>query len=65
MDQEKLLIKQISDGNTHAFRLLIKQYEKLVVHIAGRMIHNKEDLEKAEFYLTKRLERENEIKEVK
>jgi len=45
MDQEKLLIKQILDGNTHTFGLLIKQYEKLVVHIACRMIDNKEDLE--------------------
>jgi RNA polymerase sigma factor (sigma-70 family) len=45
MDQERLLIKQVINGNTGAFRLLIKQYEKLVVNIAGKMIHNKEDLE--------------------
>ena len=45
MDQERLLIKQVINGNNHAFRLLIKQYEKLVVNIAGKMIHNKEDLE--------------------
>lgn len=39
------MIQQILEGNTHAFRFLVKKYERLVFHIAGRMIADQADLE--------------------
>lgn len=45
MMEENLLIKQIIGGNTHAFRFLVKKYERLVFHIAGRMLNQQVDLE--------------------
>jgi len=43
--EEKQLIEQILGGNTHAFRFLVKKYERLVFHIAGRMLNQEADLE--------------------
>lgn len=43
--EEKQLIEQILGGNTHAFRFLVKKYERLVFHIAGRMLNQQADLE--------------------
>lgn len=42
---ENQLIEQILGGNTHAFRFLVKKYERLVFHIAGRMLNQLADLE--------------------
>ncbi len=42
---ENQLIEQIIGGNTNAFRFLVKKYERLVFHIAGRMLHQQADLE--------------------
>lgn len=42
---ENQLIEQILGGNTHAFRFLVKKYERLVFHIAGRMLNQQADLE--------------------
>jgi RNA polymerase sigma-70 factor (ECF subfamily) len=42
---ENQLIEQILGGNTHAFRFLVKKYERLVFHIAGRMLDQQADLE--------------------
>lgn len=43
--EENQLIEQILTGNTHAFRFLVKKYERLVFHIAGRMLNQQADLE--------------------
>lgn len=43
--EENQLIQQILLGNTHAFRFLVKKYERLVFHIAGRMVDEQADLE--------------------
>lgn len=43
--EENQLIHQIVGGNTHAFRFLVKKYERLVFHIAGKMIREQADLE--------------------
>ncbi len=43
--KEKELIHQICNGNPQAFRFLVKQYERLVFHVAARLLNRKEDLE--------------------
>lgn len=42
---ETELIHQICNGNPQAFRYLVKQYERLVFHIAARLLNQQEDLE--------------------
>ena len=42
---ESELIRQVQNGNSNAFRYLVSSYQKLVVHITGRVIQNQEDLE--------------------
>lgn len=42
---ETELIQQICNGNPQAFRYLVKQYERLVFHVAGRLLNQQEDLE--------------------
>jgi len=44
MDDNEL-IRQVQNGNSNAFRYLVSKYQKLVVHIVGRIIRNQEDLE--------------------
>jgi RNA polymerase sigma-70 factor (ECF subfamily) len=39
------LISQILSGNRNAFTFLVNRYQKLVVHIAGRVIQRQEELE--------------------
>lgn len=43
--KEKELIHQICNGNPQAFRFLVKQYERLVFHVAARLLNRQEDLE--------------------
>ncbi len=43
--QEDQLIIEVQNGSQTAYRLLIKKYEKLVFHVACRIIDNQEDLE--------------------
>ncbi len=45
MIDDNLLVKKILDDNTQAFTMLVKQYQHLVVHMIGRLIHDKEDRE--------------------
>jgi RNA polymerase sigma factor (sigma-70 family) len=45
MNEERLLVSEVIQGNRQAFMKLIKQHERLVVHMIGRLIHNKEDIE--------------------
>ncbi len=39
------LISQILNGNRNAFTFLVNRYQKLVVHITGRLIQRNEELE--------------------
>jgi RNA polymerase sigma-70 factor (ECF subfamily) len=39
------LIRQILNGNRNAFTFLVNRYQKLVVHITGRLIQRNEELE--------------------
>ncbi len=45
MVDDKKLVSQIIAGNMHAFRTLITQHERLVVHMIARLIKNKEEQE--------------------
>jgi DNA-directed RNA polymerase specialized sigma24 family protein len=39
------LIGQILNGNSNAFTFLVNRYQKLVLHITGRLIQRQEELE--------------------
>lgn len=39
------LISQVLKGNMNAFEFLVNRYQKLVLHISGRMIQRQDDLE--------------------
>lgn len=39
------LISQVLKGNRHAFTFLVTRYQKLVVHITGRLIQRQDELE--------------------
>ena len=43
MQNEEEIIFRIVNGDLTAFKILVKQYEKLVSYMAGRLIQNKED----------------------
>lgn len=45
MTEDKALISKITDGDMEAFRRLIKQHERLVAHMVGRVVKNEEDRE--------------------
>jgi RNA polymerase sigma factor (sigma-70 family) len=45
MIDDRALVSRIQSGDTHAFRLLIKQNERLVAHMVGRLIDSTEDRE--------------------
>ncbi|MES2733204.1 MAG: sigma-70 family RNA polymerase sigma factor [Bacteroidota bacterium] len=45
MNEEQLLVERILQGDLHAYQHLVKRYERLVVHMIGRLIHQKEDVE--------------------
>jgi RNA polymerase sigma-70 factor (ECF subfamily) len=39
---DKIIVQQIIDGNRQAFKRLVKDHERLVGHMVGRIVHNKE-----------------------
>lgn len=39
------LVQQVLNGNNHAFRFLVSKYQRLVLHIAGRVVQQQGDLE--------------------
>ncbi len=45
MIDDNVLVSQVISGDRQAFRMLIKQNEKLVGHMIGRLIDQKEDRE--------------------
>jgi RNA polymerase sigma-70 factor (ECF subfamily) len=45
MTEDQALVSRIISGDKQAFRLLIKQHERLVAHMVGRLIDRAEDRE--------------------
>lgn len=45
MIDDRALATDVAQGNKHAFELLIRKHERLVVHMVGRIVGNREDLE--------------------
>jgi RNA polymerase sigma factor (sigma-70 family) len=45
MTEDQALVLRVAGGDRQAFRSLIKQHERLVSHMVGRLIDNKEDRE--------------------
>jgi len=45
MQNEEEIISRILAGDMQAFKILVNQYEKLVIHMVSRLIQNKEDIE--------------------
>lgn len=45
MNDDQALASYVAQGNQHAFELLIRKYQRLVVHMVGRVVNNSEDLE--------------------
>jgi RNA polymerase sigma factor (sigma-70 family) len=45
MTDDKTLVARVLAGDTQAFMLLIKQHERLVAHMVGRLIKSEEDRE--------------------
>lgn len=43
--QESNLIDQVKRGNTHAFRFIVANQQKLVVHIVGRIVLDKDEIQ--------------------
>jgi RNA polymerase sigma-70 factor (ECF subfamily) len=42
---ERDLVQQILNGNSNAFRFLVANHQRLVVHIVGRIVQRNEDVE--------------------
>lgn len=45
MTEDQALISKIIEGDMDAFKQLIKQHERLVAHMIGRLVKNQEDKE--------------------
>lgn len=45
MMDDRVLVSRVLSGDMQAFRLLIKQHERLVAHMIGRLVKNKEEHE--------------------
>lgn len=45
MSDDRVLISRITEGDMGAFRHLINQHEKLVIHMIGRVVRSPEDME--------------------
>ncbi len=43
--EDSELVKQVLSGNNNAFRFLVSKYQRLVVHVVGRIIRQKDELE--------------------
>ena len=39
------LVKQVLNGNNNAFRFLVSKYQKLVLHVVGRMVQQNDEVE--------------------
>jgi RNA polymerase sigma factor (sigma-70 family) len=45
MIDDRALVSQVLEGNMQAFKMLIKLHERLVAHMVGRLVTNKEEHE--------------------
>lgn len=45
MMDDRALVSQVLGGNMQAFRMLIKMNERLVLHMVGKLISNREEME--------------------
>lgn len=45
MKDDRVLVSKVLAGDLQAFRLLIKQHERLVAHMIGRLVKSEEDKE--------------------
>jgi len=45
MTDDRDLVSRVANGDMQAFRLLIKQHERLVAHMIGRLVDRQEDRE--------------------
>jgi RNA polymerase sigma-70 factor (ECF subfamily) len=45
MIDERQIVSRILKGDFHSFRILVSQFERLVFHVVGRLVENKEDQE--------------------
>ena len=45
MVDDRALVRRIQDGDMHAFRVLIRQHERLVLHMVGRVVSNEAERE--------------------
>jgi RNA polymerase sigma factor (sigma-70 family) len=45
MIEDRALVSKVLSGDMQAFRLLIRQHERLVAHMVGRLVKNQEELE--------------------
>ncbi len=45
MEDDKILVSRVLNGDMKAFHALIKQHERLVVHMIGRLVKNPDDRE--------------------
>jgi RNA polymerase sigma-70 factor (ECF subfamily) len=43
--QENYFIEQVKKGNTHAFKFIVANHQKLVVHIVGRIVLEHDEIE--------------------
>lgn len=42
---DEVLVQQILNGNSNAFRFLVAKHQRLVAHIVGRVVQRREDVE--------------------
>jgi RNA polymerase sigma factor (sigma-70 family) len=45
MNEDALLVSRILKGDMQAFKALVQQHQRLVVHMVGRLINDKQDVE--------------------
>ncbi|HEX8037738.1 MAG TPA: sigma-70 family RNA polymerase sigma factor, partial [Chryseosolibacter sp.] len=45
MTDDRTLVSRVLTGDMHAFKLLIRQHERLVAHMIGRLVKSEEDRE--------------------
>lgn len=45
MHDEKIIVSRIKAGDIAAFRILVKQYERLVLYMVAKLVKDKEDIE--------------------
>ena len=45
MEDDRVLVSNVLNGERQAFRMLIRQHERLVAHMIGRLVGNREEME--------------------